>query len=72
MSLRWLALWCLVPLSKLLQLYLCSGFYWGENGALGDSHRPVGSHLQTLSHNVISSTPHHKGVRAHNFSGDSH
>ena len=25
---------------------------------VGGNHRPVASHLQTLSHNVVSSTPH--------------
>jgi len=26
----------------------------------GENHRPVASHWQTLSHNVVSSTPRHK------------
>jgi len=26
----------------------------------GINHRPVASHWQTLSHNVVSSTPHHE------------
>ena len=26
----------------------------------GENHRPVTSHRQTLSHNVVSSKPHHK------------
>ena len=26
----------------------------------GEIHQPVASHWQTLSHNVVSSTPHHK------------
>jgi hypothetical protein len=25
-----------------------------------ENHRPVASHWQTLSHNVVSSTPHHE------------
>ena len=25
-----------------------------------ENHRPVASHRQTLSHNVVSSTPHHE------------
>jgi hypothetical protein len=28
-----------------------------EPGVLGENHRPIASHLQTLSHNVVSSTP---------------
>ena len=31
-----------------------------ETGGPGKKHRPVASHLQTLSHNVASSTPRHK------------
>jgi hypothetical protein len=36
------------------------------------NHRPVISHRQTLSYNVISSTPGLSGIRTHNFSGDRH
>jgi len=38
----------------------------------GENHRPVASHLQTLSHNVVSSTLRLSGVRTHNVSGDRH
>ena len=31
-----------------------------ENGESGVNNRPVASHLQTLSHNVVSSTPRHE------------
>ena len=31
-----------------------------ETGVPGENNRPVVSHWQTLSHNVVSSTPHHK------------
>jgi hypothetical protein len=31
-----------------------------ETGVPEDNHRPAASHLQTLSHNVISSTPRHE------------
>ena len=30
-----------------------------ETGVHGENHQPVTSHLQTSSHNVISSTPRH-------------
>ena len=30
-----------------------------ENGKPGENHRSVASHGQTLSHNVVSSTPQH-------------
>jgi hypothetical protein len=31
-----------------------------ETGVPGENHRPVASHGKTLSHNVVSSTPHHE------------
>ena len=31
-----------------------------------ENHRPVASHWQTSSHNVVSSTPRMSGVRTHN------
>ena len=43
-----------------------------ETGVPRENHRPVTSHRQALSHNVVSSTPHLSGIRTHNFSGDSH
>jgi hypothetical protein len=33
-----------------------------ETGVPGENHRPVTSHLQTLSHNIVSSTPHLSGI----------
>jgi hypothetical protein len=38
----------------------------------GENHQPVASHSQTLSHNVVSSTPRLSGIRPHNVSGDRH
>jgi len=31
-----------------------------DTGVPGESQRPVASHLQTLSHNVVSITSHHE------------
>jgi len=31
-----------------------------ETWVPAENHRPVASHWQTLSHNVVSSTPHHE------------
>ena len=36
----------------------------------GENHRPAASHLQTLSHNVVSSTPRYERIQTHNFSGE--
>jgi hypothetical protein len=41
-----------------------------ETGLPGVNHRPAASHLQTLSHNVVSSTFRLSGVRTHNVSSD--
>ena len=44
----------------------------GEIGVPGENHWPVASHWQTLSQNVVSSTPRLSGIRTHNVSGDRH
>ena len=36
----------------------------------GENHRPAESHWQSLSHNVVSSTPLFVGIWNLNFSGD--
>ena len=38
-----------------------------ETGVPGENHRHVASDRQTLSHNVVSSTPRLSGVRTHNL-----
>ena len=38
----------------------------------GENHRPTASHWQTLSYNVVSSTPRLSGIRTNNVSGDRH
>ena len=37
-----------------------------------ENHRPVASHWQNLSHNIVLSTPRQSGIRTHNFSDDRH
>jgi hypothetical protein len=43
-----------------------------ETGVPGENHRLVASHLQILSHTVVSSTPRLNGIRTHNVSSDRH
>jgi hypothetical protein len=43
-----------------------------ETSVPRENHRPPESHGQTLSHNVVSSTPRLSWIRTHNVSGDSH
>jgi hypothetical protein len=38
-----------------------------EIGVPGEYHQSASSHWQTLSHNVVSSTPHHKTLIIHVF-----
>jgi hypothetical protein len=43
-----------------------------ETGVPWENHWPAASHLQILSHNVVSSTPRLSGIRTHNFSANRH
>jgi hypothetical protein len=42
-----------------------------ETGVPGENHQPVANDCQTLSHNVVSSTPRLSGIQTH-ISGDRH
>ena len=42
-----------------------------EIEVVGENHRPAASHCQTLSHNVVSSTPRLSEIRTANFSSGS-
>ena len=68
----WLS--CLTPHAAIFQLYRHGDqFYWWRKPRVpGVNQRPVASHRQTLSHNVVSSTPHLSGIQTHNASGDRH
>ena len=55
-------LWCLTLLSTIFRLYRGSQFYWWreKKRVPRENHRPVTTHRQTLSHNVVSNTPGHE------------
>ena len=50
----------------------CSVLLVEETEVPGENHWPVSSHWQTLSHNVVSSTPHLSVVWTLNVSSDRH
>ena len=43
-----------------------------ETGIPGENHWNAASHWQTLSHNVVSSTPHLSWIQTHNVSVERH
>jgi len=43
-----------------------------ETGVPGENNRRAFSHSQTLSHNIVSSTPRLSGIWTHNFSNNGH
>ena len=55
-------LWCLAPLSTILESFISwrSVLLVKETGVHRENHRPTASHWQTLSHNVVSSTPRYQ------------
>jgi len=65
--------WCLTPFSGIVQLFRGGQFYWWRKSEVpGEKHRLAASDWQTLSHNVLSSTPRLSGILTHKASDDWH
>ena len=66
-----LVLLCLTPLLTIFQLYRGDLFYFWRKPEYPDKTSGA-NNWQTLSRNVVSSTPRLRGVWTHNFSGERH
>jgi hypothetical protein len=72
-----MAFWCLVwfmvfnaTFSNISVISWLSFLLVEETGVSWEIHQPATSHWQTLSHNVVSSTPHLSRIRTHNVQID--
>ena len=57
---------CLTPLSTIFQLYRGCRFYWWRKPEYPEKITDLSRHWQTLSHNVVSSTPSLNDIRSDN------
>jgi hypothetical protein len=57
-GLVWFGLWRVTPLSTIFQLYRESVLLVEKTGVHRENHRPLASHWQTLSHNIVSDRIH--------------
>jgi hypothetical protein len=55
-----------------LQLYRGGQFNWWRKPEYPEKTTDLPQITDTLSHNVVSSTPRLSGIRTHNISGDRH
>ena len=62
------------PLSTIFKLYSGGQFYWLRKREYTEKTQTCRKSqvTDTLSHNVVSSTPHLSGIWTHNISGDRH
>ena len=62
-----LGLWCNASINIISDISWLSVLLVEETV---ENNRPVASHWQTLSHDVVLSTPCPSGIQTHNVSGD--
>jgi hypothetical protein len=58
------------PFNNISVMSWCSVLLVEETGVPRENNGPVASYLQTVSHNVVSSTPRLSGIRTHNVISD--
>jgi hypothetical protein len=64
---------CLTPHSTIFKRHRGGQFHWWRKPEYpAKNHPPVACHCHTLSHHIVSSTPHLSGIRTHSVSGDKH
>ena len=68
----WFSWWCLTRLLTIFLLYRSGQFYWRRKPEYPATTTDLSQVSDTLSNNVVSSTPRSEQDRNHSFSDDRH